>query len=198
MNTETITTTELTAQLPLVVAKSIASMAVLADAKATAPALGLIKVVFDETSLTAIATDRYVAGRAKFTYDGDARGTIYLTTAMAKFITGLKNGDVVNFDLAADGCLTVSNYATGMTDTHYKGNYPAVETIIDGHKPGTTEGQSFTVELIAKLGKLVGIDGKKITVWHLQPGTSERPDRPAPVLATKDEFQVIIQPNLVR
>jgi hypothetical protein len=197
MSTESTTSTAITIyQVPLAVAKSIASMAVLADAKATAPALKLIKVVFDETSITAIATDRYVAGRAKFTYDGSITGTIYLTAAMAKFITGLKNS-VVNFELV-DGSLTVSDYSNAMTDAEYKGNYPAVETIIDGHKPGTTEGQSFTIELLAKLGKLVGIDGKKIPVWHLQPGTTENPNRPAPILATKDEFQVIIQPNLIR
>ncbi len=191
------TTTETTIyQVPLAVAKSIASMAVLTDSK-SAPALGLIKIVFDETTITAIATDRYVAGRAKFTYEGCITGTIYITAAMAKFITGLKNAPVVNFELL-DGKLTVSDYTNAMADAEYKGNYPAVETLIDGHRPGTTEGQSFTIELLAKLGKLVGIDGKKIPVWHLQPGTTERPDRPAPILATKDEFQVIIQPNLIR
>jgi len=196
MNTATTSTAITIYQVPLAVAKSIASMAVLSDSKAAAPALGLIKVIFDETSITAIATDRYVAGRARFTYDGGATGTIYIPVAMAKFINGLKNA-VVNFELV-DGNLTVSDYSNAMTDANFKGNYPAVETLIDGHKPGTTEGQSFTVELIAKLGKLVGVDGKKITVWHLQPGTTENPNRPAPILATKDEFQVIIQPNLTR
>jgi DNA polymerase III sliding clamp (beta) subunit (PCNA family) len=197
MSTETIATTELTAQLPLVVAKSIASMVVLTSKDKITPALTVIKVVFDETSITAIATDRYVAGRAKFTYDGDARGTIYLTAAMAKFITGLKGGRIVNFKLA-DGSLTVDDFSASISDANYKGNYPAVETLIDGHKPGTTEGQSFTVELIAKLGKIVGVDGKKLTVWHLEPGTSERPERPAPIIATNEEFTVLIQPNLVR
>jgi len=200
LSTETTTSTAITIyQVPLAVAKSIASMAVLADAKATAPALKLIKVVFDETSITAIATDRYVAGRAKFTYDGGITGTIYIPIAMAKFITGLKNS-VVNFELA-NGSITVSDYANSMMDADYNcsgGQYPAVETLIDGHKPGTTEGQTFTVELIAKLGKLVGVDGKKLPVWHLQPGTSERPERPAPIIATSEEFTVLIQPNLVR
>jgi DNA polymerase III sliding clamp (beta) subunit (PCNA family) len=197
MSTETITSTELTAQLPLAVAKSIASMVVLTSKDKITPALTVIKVVFDETSITAIATDRYVAGRAKFTYDGDARGTIYLTAAMAKFITGLKGGRIVNFKLT-DGSLTVDDFSASISDANYKGNYPAVETLIDGHKPGTTEGQSFTVELIAKLGKIVGVDGKKLTVWHLEPGTSERPERPAPIIATNEEFTVLIQPNLVR
>ena len=197
MNTESTTSTAITIyQVPLAVAKSIASMAVLADAKATAPALKLIKVVFDETGITAIATDRYVAGRAKFTYAGGPAGTIYIPVAMAKFITTLKNA-VVNFELV-DGSLTVSDYSNAMTAANYDGQYPAVETLIDGHKPGTTEGQTFTVELIAKLGKLVGVDGKKLTVWHLQPGTSERPERPAPIIATSEEFTVLIQPNLVR
>ena len=197
MSTETITSTELTAQLPLAVAKSIASMVVLTSKDKITPALTVIKVVFDETSITAIATDRYVAGRAKFTYDGDARGTIYLTAAMAKFITGLKGGRIVNFKLT-DGSLTVDDFSASISDANYKGNYPAVETLIDGHKPGTTDGQSFTVELIAKLGKIVGVDGKKLTVWHLEPGTSERPERPAPIIATNEEFTVLIQPNLVR
>lgn len=196
MSTETITTTELTASLPLAVAKSIASMVVLTSKEKLTPALTLIKVVFDETSITAIATDRYVAGRAKFTYDGDARGTIYLTAAMAKFITGLKNA-VVDFELV-DNRLTVSDRSNAIADANYKGQFPAVETLIDGHKPGTTDGQSFTVELIAKLGKIVGVDGKKLTVWHLQPGTTENPNRPAPIIATSEEFTVLIQPRLNR
>ena len=197
MNTESTTSTAITIyQVPLAVAKSIASMAVLTSKEKITPALTLIKVVFDETGITAIATDRYVAGRAKFTYAGGPTGTIYITQAMAKFITGLKNA-VVNFELV-DGKLTVSDYSNAMTDAEFKGQFPAVETLIDGHKPGTTEGQTFTVELIAKLSKIVGIDGKKLPVWHLQPGTSERPERPAPLVATSEEFTVLIQPNLVR
>lgn len=198
MSTETTTSTELTVyQLPLAVAKSIASMAVLTSKEKFTPALTLIKVVFDETSITAIATDRYVAGRAKFTYEGGATGTIYLTAAMAKFITGLKNSPVVNFTIS-DGSLTVDDYSASITDAAFKGQFPAVETLIDGHKPGTTDGQTFTVELIAKLGKIVGVDGKKLGIWHLQPGTTENPNRPAPIVATSEEFQVLIQPNLVR
>ena len=198
MNTETTKSTEITIyQVPLAVAKSIASMAVLTSKEKITPVLTLIKVVFDDTGITAIATDRYVAGRAKFTYAGGPTGTIYITQAMAKFITGLKGGRIVNFKLA-DGSLTVDDFSASISDANYKGNYPAVETLIDGHKPGTTEGQSFTVELIAKLGKIVGVDGKKLTVWHLEPGTSERPERPAPIIATNEEFTVLIQPNLVR
>jgi len=197
MSTESTTSTAITIyQVPLAVAKSIASMAVLTSKEKITPVLTLIKVVFDETGITAIATDRYVAGRAKFTYAGGPTGTIYITQAMAKFITGLKNA-TINFELV-DGKLTVSDYSNAMTDAEFKGQFPAVETLLDAHKPGTSEGQTFTVELIAKLGKIVGIDGKKLGIWHLQPGTSERPERPAPIIATSEEFTVLIQPNLVR
>jgi hypothetical protein len=201
---DTITTT--TAALPLATAKSIASLAVFADKpKSATPALQVIELNFTEDSVIAVATDRYTAGKAVFTYSGPAIGRVYLDHAGAKFITGLlaKPGVMVEFSIEANGQLIIAYQQYGdYQATHYAPRYlakfPGIESMIDGHKAGTMATTAFTIELLAKLGKVVGIDGKKIGVWTFTPGETDRPDRPAPILATKDEFSVIIQPNLAR
>jgi hypothetical protein len=196
---DTITTT--TAALPLATAKSIASLAVFADKpKGDVRALQVIKLTFTEDSVIAIATDRYCAARVKFTYSGPAIGSVYIDHAGAKFITGLvaKSGAVVEFDSETNSIAyqQFSDYQAMHYCPAYSGNYPPVETMLDGHKAGSSVGNAFTVDFLAKLGKVVGIDGKKITVWHLEPGESANPNRPTPWMATSDEFQVLIQPNL--
>jgi hypothetical protein len=199
---DTITTT--TAALPLATAKSIASLAVFADKpKSATPALQVIQLTFTEDSVIAVATDRYCAARVKFNYSGPAIGSVYVDHAGAKFITGLlaKPGVMVEFSIEANGQLIIAYQQYGdYQATHYAPRYlakfPAIESILDGHKPGTSTGNSFTVEFLGKLGKVVGIDGKKITVWHLEPGESVNPNRPSPSMATSEEFQVLIQPNL--
>lgn len=199
MSTETITTT---AALPLATAKSIASLAMFADkANSPTPALQVIELTFTEDSVIAVATDRYCAARARFTYSGPAIGKFYLDHAGAKFITGLVKAPnaVVEFDTAANTVAyqQYGDYQAKHFGNEYRAKFPAIESIMDAHKPGTSTGNSFTVEFLGKLGKVVGIDGKKITVWHLEPGdNSDAPHRPAPSMATSEEFQVLIQPNL--
>ena len=196
---DTITTT--TAALPLATAKSIASLAVFADKpKSATPALQVIQLTFTEDSVIAVATDRYCAARVKFNYSGPAIGSVYVDHAGAKFITGLltKPGITVEFN-AEDNSIAYQQYGDYQAKHYcapYRAKFPAIESILDGHKPGTSTGNSFTVEFLGKLGKVVGIDGKKITVWHLEPGESVNPNRPSPSMATSEEFQVLIQPNL--
>jgi DNA polymerase III sliding clamp (beta) subunit (PCNA family) len=154
-------------------------------------------MVFAENSLQALATDRYVAIRAKYEYEYDAYGTVYLDAQAVKFIAGLKGSPFVQFDLDGD-TLTVGDGSASVSSRMFSGNYPAVETILDKHQPATVaSAQTFTIELVAKLTKVISAtDGKKVERWEFEQGLTDVPNRPAPLMARATGFEVIIQPNL--
>lgn len=191
--------TALSVQIPLNTAKSIASLSNFASKDKVTPALTVVKVVFGKQSLQAIATDRYVAVRANYeSYDGyDAEGTIYLDAQAVKFITGLKGSPFVEFDYDGEH-LTVGDGSTSVKSWMFTGNFPAVETFIDKHQPATVaSAQTFTIELVAKLTKVISAtDGKKVERWEFEQGLTDVPARPAPLMARATGFEVIIQPNL--
>ena len=189
--------TALSVQIPLNTAKSIASLSNFASKDKVTPALTVVKMVFAENSLQALATDRYVAIRAKYEYEYDAYGTIYLDAPAVKFITGLKNAPFVQFDLDGD-TLTVSDGSASVSSRMFNGNYPAIETFIDKHQPATVaSAQTFTIELVAKLTKVISAtNGKKVERWGFEQGDDGIPARPAPLMARASGFEAIIQPNL--
>jgi hypothetical protein len=204
MSTATLerTATELSVQVSLNTAKSIASLANFTSRDKITPALTVVKVMFAENFIAAIATDRYVGIKGVYGYEYDAYGTIYLDAAAVKFINGLKNSPYVQFDLS-DGALTIGDGGTSVSGLMFSGNYPAIESIIDKHRAAElATPQRFTIELIAKLGKVIDpVTGRKIEVWELEQGHTDNPNRPAPLKAVPagfDGLEAIIQPNLVR
>jgi DNA polymerase III sliding clamp (beta) subunit (PCNA family) len=189
--------------MPISTAKSIASFIAFAESArgGYTPALQVIRVAFDSGKITATATDRYAVIQG--TYDGyDGKdGVIYLDASVAKFITSYKVAKhydpMVAFDVF-EGNLTVKTGDASTTIRMMTGNYPAVETLFDSHKPAVTaEVHSFKIELLAKLGKVVGTDGNKIEQWNFEHGERQNPNRPSPMIATKDNFKALIQPNLL-
>ena len=113
--------TALSVQIPLNTAKSIASLSNFASKDKVTPALTVVKLVFADGSLQALATDRYVAVRAKYEYEYDAYGVIYLDAPAVKFITGLKSAPFVQFDLDED-TLTVSDGSASVSSGMFNGN----------------------------------------------------------------------------
>ena len=200
----TLTDTGLTTQhlIPLSTAKSIASFIAFAESArgGYTPALQVIKVAFDSGKITATATDRYAVIQGTYDgYEGD-RGAIYLDASVAKFITSYKVAKgydpIITFD-SNDGDLTITAGSTSTTIRLFNGNYPAVDTLFDSHKPAVTaEVHSFRIELIAKLGKVVGTDGNKIEQWNFEHGERQNPNRPSPLIATNGNFRALIQPML--
>jgi DNA polymerase III sliding clamp (beta) subunit (PCNA family) len=184
-------------------AKSIASFIAFAESArgGYTPALQVIKVVLGDGKITATATDRYAVIQG--TYDGyDGKdGVIYLDASVAKFITSYKvpkytYDPMVAFDVF-EGNLTVKTADTSTTIKMLNGNYPAVEILFDSHKPAVTaEVHSFKIELLAKLGKVVGTDGNKIEQWNFEHGERQNPNRPSPLIATNGNFRALIQPML--
>jgi DNA polymerase III sliding clamp (beta) subunit (PCNA family) len=197
-----LTETGITTQhlMPLNTAKSIASLISFADVKNYTKALTVIKVVFDGDRMTAIATDRYVGIKAEYAeYPENAdKGTIYLDAAAAKFLTGIKvakgHNPLITFD-SNDGDLTIKANDASITIRQFSGQYPAIETLIDGHEAAEVAGPvSFKIELLAKLGKIVDSTNTKVENWQFTLGKATH--RPAPVLAKADVFSAIIQPLL--
>jgi hypothetical protein len=196
----TTSTTGITQHLiPLSTAKSIASLVVFTSKDKITPALTVVKVVFGD-KITATATDRYAVGQG--TYDGvGTEGTIYLDAAACKFIASYKvarfQDPMIAFDVL-DNILKIKTSDTSTSGLMFEGNYPAVETLFEAHKPAeAAEVHRFNIDLLAKLGKVVGTDGSKVENWQFEFGTRTNPNRPAPVVATASNFTALIQPTLL-
>jgi DNA polymerase III sliding clamp (beta) subunit (PCNA family) len=188
--------------IPLSTAKSIASLAVFASRDKVTPALQVVRVVFDQGKITATATDRYVVGQGTYDYAHGASGTIYLDATAVKFITSYKaakyHDPMIAFDVL-DNILKIKTSDTSTSGLMFEGNYPAVETLFESHKPAeAAEVHHFRIELLAKLGKVVDVDGSKVESWNFEYGTRTKPERPVPVIATASTFRALIQPNLSR
>jgi len=186
--------------IPLSTAKSIASLVVFTSKDKITPALTVVKVVFDQGKITATATDRYVVGQGTYDYAHGASGTIYLDAAAAKFISSYKvarfQDPMVSFDVL-DNLLKIKTSDTSTSGLMFEGNYPAVETLFENHKAAeAAEVHHFRIELLAKLNKVIDVDGSKIESWNFEFGTRTQPNRPAPVIATASTFRALIQPNL--
>ena len=197
MNTATLesttsTTTELGIRLPVAMAKTIASFGIFTDAKSYTPSLQQVKVVFDTDSITVVATDRYVAAKATYAYDGDGTtGTIYLDPAAVKFITGLKiKIGFIAFDLM-DGKLKITDFTNTYNGSMFTGQYPAIESMIDNYAAGSITQATLKIDLLAKLGKVVNPSGDKADVWQFTAGVDEY----KPLMASQGAVKVIIQPN---
>jgi DNA polymerase III sliding clamp (beta) subunit (PCNA family) len=195
----TTSTTGITQHLiPLSTAKSIASLVVFTSKDKITPALTVVKVVFGE-KITATATDRYAVGQG--TYDGvGTEGTIYLDAAACKFIASYKvarfQDPIIAFDVL-DNILKIKTSDTSTSGLMFEGNYPAVETLFEAHKPAeAAEVHRFNIDLLAKLGKVVGTDGSKVENWEFEFSLPTNPNRPSPVVATASNFRALIQPTL--
>jgi DNA polymerase III sliding clamp (beta) subunit (PCNA family) len=202
----TLTETGIATQyvVPLATAKSIASLINFASNEKITPALTVIRVVFDGDRMTATATDRYVVIQAQYAEcpDNFNTGTVYLDAAAAKFIASQKvakgYNPLITFDVDDDG-LTIKANGASITIRQFSGNYPAVESLFESHKPAElAEVHHFRIELLAKLGKVVDVDGSKVESWNFEFGTRTKPERPVPVIATASLFKALIQPNLSR
>jgi hypothetical protein len=197
MNTATLerttsTTTEFGIRLPVAMAKAIASFGIFTDAKSYTPSLQQVKVVFDTDSITVVATDRYVAAKATYAYDGDGTtGTIYLDPAAVKFITGLKiKIGFIAFDLM-DGKLKITDFTNTYNGSMFTGQYPAIESMIDNYAAGSITQATLKIDLLAKLGKVVNPSGDKADVWQFTAGVDEY----KPLMASQGAVKVLIQPN---
>ena len=194
VTTEPSTTTELSISLPVSMAKAIASFGIFTGPKDVAPSLQQVKVVFDTDSITVVATDRYVAAKATYAYDGDGTtGTIYLDPAAVKFIAGLKiKIGIIAFDLM-DGKLKITDFTNTYVGSMFTGQYPAVESMIDNYAAGSITQATLKIDLLAKLGKVVNPSGDKADVWQFTAGVDEY----KPLMASQGAAKVIIQPNRI-
>lgn len=208
LNTET-TAPELTTTqylLPLGTAKSIASLIAFADTSRgnTALALSLVKVVFNGYGIAATATDRYGVIFATLETTETTTGTIYLDASACKFITSIKvakgHNPMITFDVI-NGNLTIKANDASITVRQFSGNYPDTATLMDKFQYATeAKPVSLKIDLLAKLGKIVDVDGSKIDAWNFHLGEISLglngQERPAPIVAKRLGFTALIQPML--
>ncbi len=198
--------TKLAFSLPLATAKQIASLITFADSGRNAtPTLSRIRVEIDGNKLTAMATDRYalVVLNLIMIETGSDNGAIYIDHDSAKFISSLKatgTDGFVYFDLDGED-LTIGNRTGSMIAKQLKANYPPVNSLIENSIDASeVQPISLNVNLVARLGKLIDLDGKKIDLWAQRPqlsGTGST--KPGPVLFTptksSSDLVVMIQPT---
>jgi hypothetical protein len=179
-------------------AKTIASFAVFTDAKDAMPGLNMVSVEFGLTDITVLATDRYVAARGCYAYDGlDDAFTVYLNPAAIKFITAIKaKTGLVQFT-AEDGKLTITDFTSSYSEWIFTGKFPPIESLILNHKAGPIGEFTLKIDLVAKLAKVVNASGKKAEVWQFTTG-EQIGNRPGPLLAKQAGVSVLIQPNLAK
>ena len=184
--------------IPLHMAKTIASFAVFTDTKDAMPGLNMVSVEFGLTDITVLATDRYVAARGCYAYDGlDDAFTVYLNPAAVKFINGIKaKTGLVQFT-AEDGKMTITDFTSSYSEWIFTGKFPPIEPLILNHKAGPIGEFTLKIDLVAKLAKLVNTSGKKAEVWQFTTGESIN-GRPGPLLAKQAGVSVLIQPNLAK
>lgn len=197
MSTIELTKTTNKVVIPLNMAKTIASFAVFTDSK-TFAGLNMVSVEFGLTDITVLATDRYVAARGCYAYDGlDDAFTVYLDQAAIKFIAGIKaKTGLVEFT-AQDGKITITDFTSSYTNWIFTGKFPPIEPLILDHKAGPLGEFTLKIDLVAKLAKVVNTSGKKAEVWQFITGESTN-NKPGPLLAKQAGVSVLIQPNLAK
>jgi DNA polymerase III sliding clamp (beta) subunit (PCNA family) len=195
--------------MPLKVAKSLASLIVLADkANGTTAALQRINIAVSDNELIATVSDRYVLAVAKYRPESSDDLAFYLDHAMAKFISGIKplskySSETITFSVF-DNALTVSNQVATQSQKLTKANVPDLAAFIANAVPAT-EVMPFTLNLdfLAKFAKIVDTNGDKLTKWELGQLVGSSATRVGPVLLTTDTpadmtISGMIQPNYKR
>lgn len=205
-NETDLTTVQGSIELPLKVAKSLASLIVLADkANGITAALQRVNVAISDGELLATVSDRYVLAVAKYEIETSDNLAFYLDHATAKFISGIKplskySTEILTFTVA-NGVLTVSNHVATQNQHLTKANVPDFLPFIANAVP-STDSVPFTLNLeyLAKFSKIVDSNGDKLTKWELIQTNGSSPSKPGPVLLSTDlpngmSITGMIQPN---
>ena len=196
-----------TAQLPLDMAKSIASLINIAESpKGSAPLLQRVQVELTENGLTASATDKYIVAIAEYWHESADLQGFYLDHDAAKFIASLKplskhHREFLTFELS-NGTLTITNGIKTHVSRLFDSKFPYVESIFrDAELATEATPTALNLTYLSKFTKLVDATGAKIDTWVMT-STQSTPVKPGPVLLkpSKDSINIkgMIQPNIIK
>lgn len=190
--------------LPISAIQKMASLAVFAESKGYTPALAGVNISVGTDRITAVASDRYVL--ASFGYSGNLGMAqmsepdyLSFSQTTCKALLAIKRG---RHDL--DACLIT--YGGGVFTVEYQGITYKAEPLADlapkfeqmisyFDKPLEDSFSGFNLNP-SHLAKLVKISKNNWRFDRFTSGTSNQ--KLAPVLATCDGFNVIIQPTLTK
>lgn len=194
-----------TLTLPLAQAKSIASLINIAEgAKGIFSVLQYVKVNIADNVLTAVATDRYVAGYGTYLLEDPIEdASFWLDATACKLIKAIKapkyGHGFVTFEIDADADVVVSDGVSSIRSGAPKGNYPDILGLIGGMAEATDGAKSvrLTLSKIAQIDKVAPSIGG-LDAWHLTHMASGREGKPGPVRFMNGNMILVLQPSLLR
>lgn len=203
-----------TAYLPASTLAAIASLSGATSADKFTPILTAIKVTLTPETVTAVATDRYIAARLA-TPLGDvvhtvsyAGSTFYLNAADATMLAKLKTGGMFTWDDETREVTAEMVNGSRFTLHAVDGNYPPVERLIpsDTADHDIPAGVGLNPTVFAKLAKfsLPGEKAAELKKAAYRLGVEKLTDsrKSGPIVATRNgggsHLTVIVQPNLIR
>jgi len=199
---------------------SIASIAVATTKESVTPILEHVQIEVTAGALTAIATDRYRVVRVQFDLPADEKtGEVAnlepvaipatLLVAFSKALKAAKVTPALAVTLTVEGSRVTLAHLSGvqLAGDLSAANFPPVDRLIDGYKPGDVRDVILKPAFVADAAKfMLPSDptpaAAKDAGWNMQFSDASK-DKPGPVLLTRSEegagtghIQYMLQPNL--
>ena len=203
-----------TAYLPASTLAAIASLSGATSTDTFTPILSAIKVTVTPETVTAVATDRYIAARLTTPLGdvahtvSDVGSTFYLNAADATMLAKLKAGGMFTWnDETREVTAEMDNHAR-FTLHAVDGDYPSVERLIpdESAECDIPAGVGLNTTIFAKLAKFA-LPGEKPAdlkqaAYRLGMGELTDSRKSGPIVATRggggSYLTVIVHPSLIR
>ena len=203
-----------TAYLPASTLAAIASLSAATSADKFTPILTAIRVTVTPETVTAVATDRYIAARLTTPLGdvahtvSDVGSTFYLNAADATMLAKLKAGGMFTWNDETREVTAEMDNASRFTLHAVEGNYPPVERLIPNESAecDIPAGVGLNPTTFAKLAKFA-LPGEKAAdlkkaAYRLGMGELTDSRKSGPIVATRggggSYLTVIVQPTLIQ
>lgn len=202
-----------TAYLPASTLAAIASLSAATSADKFTPILSVIKVTMTPETITAVATDRYIAARLTTPLGevahtvSDTGSTFYLNATDATMLAKLKTGGMLTWNDEVREVTAEMDNDSRFTLHAVDGNYPSVERLIpdESAECDIPAGVGLSPTTFAKLAKF-SLPGEnaadlKKAAYRLGIEKITATGKSGPIVATRggggSSLTVIVQPNLI-
>lgn len=189
--------------------RSIASLTVFSGNDSIALVINAVRIERDGNELLAMSTNRYVATRARIPVGEDTSDEFAVTIPndlLTKFATLIKADKVGSVTIEIDDLNIVTltnNYGVSLNTAVVAGNYPPINRLFpETHNVEPIDTVQLRVEWLVKLAKIQTPNEKKIdkdqpwTFTFYGMSSSQQRPRPNAIMATRNEIDVLIQPNI--
>jgi hypothetical protein len=188
-----------TINLPLSVAKSVASLFAVVDTKKNAYIpLQQVRVQTNGKTLTAYSTDRYALALATYDLAVEQPPIVFgMTLAMAKFIQSHKGTQLVTLDFADDEATVTVGTTTSKFETNRQTYPDNLLELVTNYKVGDKLAPvKLDIESLSRIAKIFDREGNKVTDWVAD--TAQVADRKSSAIRlTSNGFTVLFQPKIL-